>query len=158
MNITFLCLYFSENFHVSLDHFLDLREKQSIRTKPHTIPHLFPLYCCCHVACADHELAVEILHSLQQIDNFHGSFLCFPLLREQHLLMQIVDLFGFPSDLLQKQQYTFRNSSANNLLERLDLPQPSRLRPGPAFSAGRFPVAACLCSPGLSQPASSSYV
>lgn len=76
--------------------------------------HTFLLCCWCHAACADHEPAVEILHSLQQIDDLHRSFFRFPLLPQQHLLMQAVDLFSFPSHLLQKQRDTPRNSSATD--------------------------------------------
>lgn len=76
--------------------------------------HSFFLSCCCHIVCADHEPAVEILHSFQQIDNFFGRFFCFPHLREQQLLMIFVELFSFPSGLLQKQQNTSQNSSASN--------------------------------------------
>lgn len=57
MNITFLfrvtvCLFFSVNVQVSLDHFLDLKKNQQIDvwTKHHSIPQplkkkLFCLYC-----------------------------------------------------------------------------------------------------------------
>lgn len=113
MNITFvfwitICLCFSVNVEVSLDHFLNLKKK----SKNHCLNKvslfynpskklIFYLLLLNMFVFADHEPAVEVLHQCHQIDHFLSSVRCSPLLSKQYFLMHFVDIVSILLHLLR---------------------------------------------------------